>query len=251
MSAEIAISAMSSESDVSIDPEFNSSVSELIVENVENLELRRRSTVNVRFQDIDFLEESGEDATISVSTTQSVDDSLDRTRGNDVALLWDKLTVFKEQSSKLKIGSRTIYERQARIILREINGYVKFGKLTAIMGPSGSGKSTLLKCLYGISTAKCEGSIWVNREHKRAAFISQNEYDHLLENLTVEESIVYARRIKSAANGFKGLCRTKLSSSVDAENPENPEETNDLAEINNLIIQLGLERCRSNRVSTS
>lgn len=60
----------------------------------------------------------------------------------------------------------------------------------------------MLKCLYGISSATKKGKVYVNHEHRRAAFILQNEYEHLLENLTVEESIVYARRIKNKMNGF-------------------------------------------------
>lgn len=184
-------------------------------------------------------------------TGQSIDNvSSPRPGCEDLAVVWTDLSVYKKAAIQLKIGDKLFYERHEKLILRKVNGYVKFGHLTAIMGPSGSGKSTLLKSLFGISPAKCKGNIWVNRTHRKAAFISQNEQDHLLETLTVEESIVYARRIKNQTNGLRGIFRIQktASGSGDSIDEESMVTENGLEEINNLIRQLGLERCRHTRV---
>ena len=43
------------------------------------------------------------------------------------------------------------YFDNEKIILRDINGFVEFGTMMALMGPSGAGKSTLLKTLMGMN----------------------------------------------------------------------------------------------------
>ncbi|KAI1280625.1 ABC transporter G family member 22 [Halotydeus destructor] len=166
----------------------------------------------------------------------------------DLAIIWDKLSVYKVKSSKLKVGPLRLHERRAKIILNEVNGYFKLGQLAAIMGPSGSGKSTLLKALYGISTAHKTGSIWINHNHKRACFISQNEQDHLLETLTVEESLLYARMIKNKTNFFKSKTKRRdvdLDTTATYSNEDNKTSFSDVGQ---LIEKLGLELCRSTRV---
>ncbi|KAI1280643.1 ATP-binding cassette sub-family G member 1 [Halotydeus destructor] len=112
------------------------------------------------------------------------------------------------------------------------------------MGPSGSGKSTLLKALYGISTAHKTGSIWVNHEHQRACFISQNEQDHLLENLTVEESLIYARMIKNKTNFFKAKTDSEVVNLVSTSSSTSA----DFSSVGKLIEKLGLQLCRSTKV---
>lgn len=46
---------------------------------------------------------------------------------------------------------------------------------------------TLLKCLFGTNSIKYSGQIFVGEKGTKAVFITQNEEDHLLLNLTVEE----------------------------------------------------------------
>src|SRR5690606_32204266 len=73
---------------------------------------------------------------------------------------------------------------------------IYFGQMFAIMGPSGAGKSTLLKCLFGTANVKHDGKMYVQNKQVKAVFITQNELDHLLLNLTVEEAIYYSSNLK-------------------------------------------------------
>jgi ABC-type multidrug transport system ATPase subunit len=73
------------------------------------------------------------------------------------------------------------------------------GQLTALMGPSGAGKSTLLRCITdGRNHAGFDGRIFIEgQEDVRAVFITQHAQDHLLFNLTVDESLWYASEMKN------------------------------------------------------
>ncbi|CAG2120665.1 unnamed protein product [Medioppia subpectinata] len=68
------------------------------------------------------------------------------------------------------------------------------------MGPSGAGKSTLLKCVNmrsnrGLSP---ETQLFVSKTTQlRTAFIMQSENEHILNGLTVRESLVFASKIKN------------------------------------------------------
>ena len=52
--------------------------------------------------------------------------------------------------------------RQRRTIFSNLNGCVKSGQLTAILGPSGAGKTTFLKCLTNSITKGVSGSISIH-----------------------------------------------------------------------------------------
>lgn len=93
------------------------------------------------------------------------------------------------------------------------------------IGPSGAGKSTLLKCLFGTANVKYDGKLFVQNKQIKAVFITQNELDHLLMNLTVEEAIYYSSNLKMNKS---------------AENDK----------IEQLIEQLELTNCRSTLVKS-
>ena len=138
------------------------------------------------------------------------------------ALIWKNLSVFEPNH-----GCRLSPElREQKRILKGIHGAIYYRTLNAIMGPSGAGKTTLLKCLFGTSSIKYTGSIYVGDKSTKAVLISQNEEDHLLLNLTVEESIRFASKVKNSSS-----CRV-IQKCMDS----------DL--VSSLIDQLDLERCR-------
>lgn len=146
------------------------------------------------------------------------------------ALLWRNLSVF-EPSGGCHLSAEL---REEKRILKGINGAILYKSLNAIMGPSGAGKTTLLKCLFGTSSIKYTGSIFVGDRSTKAVFISQNEEDHLLLNLTVEESIRFACKVKnnSPARLFSLVAKDSGKASADSEL------------VSSLIDQLDLERCR-------
>ncbi|XP_037034877.1 ATP-binding cassette sub-family G member 4-like [Bradysia coprophila] len=119
---------------------------------------------------------------------------------DSIALVWEGLCYEDAPSflEEITAKCRSFKTKKRRQILNELNGYLKFGELTALMGPSGAGKSTLLNCLtQGESYEGTDGRIAVAKAEMRSVFITQNERDHLLFNLTVFESMYYASEMKN------------------------------------------------------
>ena len=61
----------------------------------------------------------------------------------------------------LEPGKSYLFLRPDRVILQDVNGAVKHGRLMAIIGPSGAGKTTLLNVLRGNITPT-KGRILIN-----------------------------------------------------------------------------------------
>ncbi|GMF04386.1 unnamed protein product [[Candida] boidinii] len=111
---------------------------------------------------------------------------------------------------KIKLGSGDIftwqnldyviqYDGSDRKLLDNVQGYVKPGTLTALMGESGAGKTTLLNALskrteVGIIT----GDMLVNGDNIGTSFKRQTGYvqqqDVHVTELTVRESLIFAAR---------------------------------------------------------
>lgn len=118
---------------------------------------------------------------------------------DSIALVWEGLC-YEDSPNFLEqvITKCRLSNKKRRQILTDLNGCLKFGELTALMGPSGAGKSTLLNCLtQGESYDGTDGRIAVAKAEMRSVFITQNEKDHLLLNLTVFESLYYASEMKN------------------------------------------------------
>ncbi|EFX86593.1 ABC protein, subfamily ABCG [Daphnia pulex] len=91
--------------------------------------------------------------------------------------------------------------KNVKNILHQMNGTLKSGQLTAILGPSGAGKSSLMNILAGFKTIGVDGRVNLNGVErnlkifrKQSAYIEQ--YDHLLQNLTVGEYMNAAAHLK-------------------------------------------------------
>ena len=90
-------------------------------------------------------------------------------------------------------------------ILRQMNGSIKSGTMTALMGPSGAGKSTLLNCVTGkIKSERLKGECVLRTsslasqkesEELRIGFVPQ--YDSLFTLFTVEETLLFASRLNN------------------------------------------------------
>ncbi|KAK6455944.1 multidrug resistance protein [Scheffersomyces xylosifermentans] len=89
-----------------------------------------------------------------------------------------------------------------RIILNEVDGWVKPGQLTALMGSSGAGKTTLLNCLSGRLTTGVisDGVRMVNGHPLDSAFQRSIGYaqqqDIHLPNSTVREALQFAAYLR-------------------------------------------------------
>ncbi|OUM52137.1 hypothetical protein BVG19_g1297 [[Candida] boidinii] len=117
-----------------------------------------------------------------------------------------------DKKPKIKLGSGDIftwqnldyviqYDGSDRKLLDNVQGYVKPGTLTALMGESGAGKTTLLNALskrteVGVIT----GDMLVNGDMIGASFKRQTGYvqqqDVHVTELTVRESLIFAARLR-------------------------------------------------------
>lgn len=80
-------------------------------------------------------------------------------------------------------------------IIRDVNGYMRSGEITSIMGPSGSGKSTFLGCLFG-SKKLTTGSVTIlGNRYITMSYVQQDDY--LLYQLKIREAMMYASKLKN------------------------------------------------------
>jgi ABC-type multidrug transport system ATPase subunit len=117
-----------------------------------------------------------------------------------------------------------------KIILRELNGFIEFGTLNALMGPSGAGKTSLLNCINGRNKAYLtdETQIYLSQfELIRTCFISQDVSQHLIKGLTAKQALIYASKLKNSdqeidhENSVKNLMNELLISDIGDTSVEN------------------------------
>lgn len=88
-------------------------------------------------------------------------------------------------------------------ILNGLNGSVKSGQVTAILGPSGAGKTSLLGCLTGKNKSGVCGSVQViSGRNAPMSVCTIPQKDYLLNQLTVRENLWFASRLKHPDAGF-------------------------------------------------
>ena len=97
--------------------------------------VRRRST----FGEFDEVKLDGTEMHIppsydELSVTTDASSSTGQENNLDLAVVWENLSVYKKTARKVKIRNLLLYERHEKPILRNVNGCIKFGELTAIMG---------------------------------------------------------------------------------------------------------------------
>lgn len=115
-----------------------------------------------------------------------------------------------------------------KMILNNVDGRIRSGEITAVLGPSGAGKTSLLNSLFGKYRTAVDGSIKVtgapSKKHLTVCTIPQSDY--LIGYLTTEESLWFASRLKNCEDDF-----------------------NHDRNIERVIELLGLQRCRHTRIN--
>ena len=149
-----------------------------------------------------------------------------------------------QQEKSLALGwydltySRSRFLGNKKQILRQLKGKIIFGSLTALMGPSGAGKTSLLRCINGINQngLSKETRMYISKNYKlRSCFIVQEQREHLLMNLTVKESLLYASLLKNRP----------LKNQLDQPYIQFDHKKN----IDNLVNELMLTNCFNTKVS--
>ncbi|OTF74825.1 ABC transporter sub-family G-like protein, partial [Euroglyphus maynei] len=116
---------------------------------------------------------------------------------------WRSLYVFATESIyENRPSPQSHHEDQTskRLILRNLNGQLRFGTINALMGTSGSGKTSLLKVLNGrmkTRLANCTEFHLSKYVAIRTCFITQEVSGHLMPGLTARQSLIYASRLKN------------------------------------------------------
>lgn len=131
-------------------------------------------------------------------------------------------------ASMLNVGDDSNKPKKPNLILKGVDGRIKSGEITAVLGPSGAGKTSLLNSLFGKYRTAVQGSIKVtgapSKKHLTVCTIPQNDY--LIGYLTTEEALWFASRLKNCEDDF--------------DHDRNIER---------VIELLGLQRCRQTRIN--
>ncbi|KAK9905859.1 hypothetical protein WJX75_007710 [Coccomyxa subellipsoidea] len=121
-------------------------------------------------------------------------------------------------------------------LLKGVTGLIHPAQMTALMGPSGSGKTTLLDVLACRKTAgELSGQILIGGKPPSRMFMRRytgyvEQFDTLVENLTVREMLLYTAEMK-------------LELSVNMAEKK--------ARVDLLTKQLALEACQNVRIGNS
>ncbi|KAJ3039199.1 hypothetical protein HDV00_012522 [Rhizophlyctis rosea] len=120
---------------------------------------------------------------------------------------------FKFQNLGLRL-------KNGRSIIAGVNGEIRCGTLTAIMGPSGAGKTTFMSVLMG-KVARTEGKLFINgREGEMSKFKKIIGYvpqeDVMLREMTVRENILHAARVKLPADWTSTEIETYADAIIEA-----------------------------------
>lgn len=131
----------------------------------------------------------GEPAAPVLSSIQPAPPTLQGFKDQEAGVVAQVATTLGAASKPASSNKRTIFEN--------LNGCVKSGEITAILGPSGAGKTSLLNALCG-RTENYGGRIrLLGGGHAnggmRLSIIPQKDY--LIENLSVRENLLYSSKI--------------------------------------------------------
>jgi ATP-binding cassette subfamily G (WHITE) protein 2 (PDR) len=135
--------------------------------------------------------------------------------GGDIAALNESQNVVDDGLKQLHAGSDIFHWRgvcydvqirkETRRILNNVDGWIKPGTLTALMGASGAGKTTLLDVLASrVTMGTIYGHMFVNGHHRDASFQRSTGYaqqqDLHLQTSTVREALRFSAYLRQPAS---------------------------------------------------
>ncbi|XBW35912.1 hypothetical protein QEN19_001487 [Hanseniaspora menglaensis] len=147
-----------------------------------------------------FMPEFGDNADSKVATREEMMFALN---GADVDL--DEVIANKDIFSWKGLNVDVNYDGGSRRLLNDVYGYVKPGKMTALMGSSGAGKTVLLTALsQRIKGVTITGDLLVNNKPLPASFKRScgfvTQADNHMTELTVKESLQFAADLRQSAS---------------------------------------------------
>ena len=111
-----------------------------------------------------------------------------------------KINTTNQKSLDIEFDNLEYKLSDGSVIMKNVSGFFRTGKMTAIMGPSGAGKSTLFSLLTG-KVAKSKGSILLNgkkedlsKYKKLIGYIPQD--DIMLRELTVNNILSHSAKMR-------------------------------------------------------
>lgn len=163
--------------------------------------------------------------------------------GNNFQLVWRDVKFTARSGTK-----------DERVIVNNVCGTIQSGQIMAFLGPSGSGKTTVLECIIGKRKIGFTGQVEVrlnenyDSEKVNVAFIPQK--DHLLNQLTVRESILFSTKIQISKKIYE---KQRLDPIIDKKTNKkyfpNDSKYCDVM-CSNIINDLNLEVCEFNRIGS-
>ncbi|KAL3667595.1 ABC-2 type transporter [Phytophthora oleae] len=118
-----------------------------------------------------------------------------------------KVTTTKSNKAKKK---------EEKVIINDVNGSARPGRLLVMMGPSGAGKSSLLDCISGRKDARSglEGSITVNGQPWTKQLRQQTSYvvqdDLFYETITVREHLLFQAQLRMGKKASLQECDNRV-----------------------------------------
>ena len=96
----------------------------------------------------------------------------------------DFATQIRPMKMDFKFDRMRYVLKDGKVILDNVTGHIRSGRVTAIMGPSGSGKTTFLSVLMG-KVARTSGSLFINGKetemykYKKVMRFSKSDFDRI------------------------------------------------------------------------
>jgi len=102
------------------------------------------------------------------------------------------------------LPQRSQVSNSKRVVFENLNGCIRSGQISAILGPSGAGKTSLLTALCGGKLTNYRGSIQLvgGDPNRRMQLSIIPQKDYLIENLTVRENLHYSSQLLNTEKNF-------------------------------------------------